>query len=93
VYSQLFDGQGEDTIQALLSNTTNCIENHDAGVFRHQNLIPDGRFDFESKTPHLSGDDKTLFINFAKRMLAWMPEERATAKELLNDPWLQHTED
>jgi serine/threonine-protein kinase SRPK3 len=63
------------------------------GVFRHQNLIPDGRFDFESKTPHLSGDDKTLFINFAKRMLAWMPEERATAKELLNDPWLQHTED
>lgn len=35
------------------------------------------------------GEDKDLFIKFARRMLKWMPEERATAKELLDDPWLK----
>lgn len=38
----------------------------------------------------LKGQEKELFINFAKRMLTWRPEERATAKELLADPWLKH---
>ena len=37
----------------------------------------------------VAGQDKELFINFAKKMLAWQPEERATAKELLADPWLK----
>ncbi|KAK2594844.1 hypothetical protein QQS21_007431 [Conoideocrella luteorostrata] len=29
-----------------------------------------------------------LFVEFMKRMLCWVPEERATAAELLNDAWL-----
>lgn len=29
-----------------------------------------------------------MFIEFVKRMLKWRPEERSTARELLNDPWL-----
>ncbi|KAF9885149.1 hypothetical protein FE257_000675 [Aspergillus nanangensis] len=28
------------------------------------------------------------FLKFIRRTLTWMPEERATAKELLHDPWL-----
>lgn len=37
----------------------------------------------------LHGEDKKMFIiKFAKRMLKWNPEERSTAKELLQDPWL-----
>lgn len=36
----------------------------------------------------LSGDDKKLFVQFVTRMLKWLPEDRATAKELLADPWL-----
>ncbi|PKY01492.1 kinase-like protein [Aspergillus campestris IBT 28561] len=33
-------------------------------------------------------EDKTGFLRFVRKTLTWMPEERATAKELLQDPWL-----
>ncbi|EPQ55006.1 kinase-like protein [Gloeophyllum trabeum ATCC 11539] len=36
----------------------------------------------------LEGEDKALFLDFAGRMLRWLPEERATAGELLEHPWL-----
>jgi serine/threonine-protein kinase SRPK3 len=42
----------------------------------------------ENLVPFLDGEDKRLFIALAKRMLRWLPEERATAAELLGDPWL-----
>lgn len=29
-----------------------------------------------------------MFIEFVRRMIKWHPEERSTAKELLQDPWL-----
>jgi len=29
-----------------------------------------------------------MFIEFIRRMIKWHPEERSTAKELLQDPWL-----
>lgn len=32
--------------------------------------------------------DKTGFLGFIRKALTWMPEDRATAKELLRDPWL-----
>ncbi|KAE8134921.1 kinase-like protein [Aspergillus pseudotamarii] len=32
--------------------------------------------------------DKSGFLRFIRRALTWMPENRATAKELLQDPWL-----
>ena len=28
-------------------------------------------------------------MKFVRKMLTWLPEERATAKELLADPWLK----
>ncbi|KAL8884341.1 MAG: hypothetical protein Q9192_006871 [Flavoplaca navasiana] len=42
----------------------------------------------ESCLASLTGEDKRLFLNFVRRMLKWMPEDRATAGELLQDPWL-----
>ncbi|KAF9775533.1 hypothetical protein IL306_006350 [Fusarium sp. DS 682] len=33
-------------------------------------------------------EDSTRFIAFLRRVLTWMPEDRPTAKELLQDPWL-----
>jgi hypothetical protein len=36
----------------------------------------------------MAGEEKRRFVQFVKRMIAWRPEERSTAKELLDDPWL-----
>jgi hypothetical protein len=58
------------------------------GEFRLPHLMPSEDFTFEGKTPSLQGEDKRGFIEFARRMLKWLPEERATAKELYGDPWL-----
>ncbi|GKZ65680.1 hypothetical protein AnigIFM50267_009452 [Aspergillus niger] len=33
--------------------------------------------------------DKSGFLRFMRKTLTWLPEERATAKELLQDPWLR----
>lgn len=38
---------------------------------------------------HMQGENKESFIDFAKKMLAWVPEERWTAAQLLDHPWLQ----
>lgn len=29
-----------------------------------------------------------MFVEFVRGMIKWLPEERSTAKELLQDPWL-----
>ncbi|KAI9042672.1 uncharacterized protein KD926_005278 [Aspergillus affinis] len=33
-------------------------------------------------------EDNTGFLRFIRRILTWMPEDRPTAKELLEDPWV-----
>lgn len=38
----------------------------------------------------LGGDETDDFLCFLQRMLCWLPEERATAKELICDPCLMH---
>ncbi|RAL09600.1 kinase domain protein [Aspergillus homomorphus CBS 101889] len=44
----------------------------------------------EASEESLCGDDinQRLFLQFIRSMLRWVPEERKTAKELLEDPWL-----
>ena len=37
---------------------------------------------------NLEGKRKDLFVKFLVSMLQWVPEHRKTAKELLDDPWL-----
>lgn len=43
---------------------------------------------FENAVTRMRGEDKRLFIDFAKKMICWLPEERWTAKQLLEHPWL-----
>lgn len=62
---------------------------NEQGKFRYPELIPNEMFTLENSTPMLEGQERALFINFARRMLTWLPEQRATAKELLDDPWLK----
>lgn len=38
---------------------------------------------------YLEGEERQLFLQFLRKMLKWNPEERESARELLDDPWLR----
>ncbi|KAF1820044.1 kinase-like protein [Dissoconium aciculare CBS 342.82] len=57
------------------------------GDLRKKSLINE-QFNFESAIRSVGGEEKEMFIKFVKRMIRWRPNERSTAKELLDDPWL-----
>ncbi|EQK99102.1 protein kinase domain-containing protein [Ophiocordyceps sinensis CO18] len=42
----------------------------------------------EKEERFLTGENKDMFLNLVRGMLAWRPEDRKTARELLEDPWL-----
>jgi hypothetical protein len=42
----------------------------------------------ENSEENLEGEDKASFLQFVKRLVTWRPEERCSAKELLDDAWL-----
>ncbi|CZT46548.1 related to protein kinase [Rhynchosporium secalis] len=58
------------------------------GEFMHKDLIPTG-VSLEDSVLSLEGEDKRAFLSLIKKMLQWLPEDRKTAKELLEDPWLK----
>ncbi|KAL8699653.1 MAG: hypothetical protein Q9201_005882 [Fulgogasparrea decipioides] len=58
------------------------------GEFKYPKLVPSEAITFSNLTTVLQGEDKRLFIEFASKMLRWLPEERLSAKELYTDPWL-----
>lgn len=67
----------------------NCLANYyQTGQFKFPNLIPTPR-GFDNKLTVVEEDEKHMFMRFISRILRWSPEERATAEELLSDPWLQ----
>lgn len=57
------------------------------GNFVHENLIPDRRL--EDTLPSLDKEEREKALSFVKMMLAWLPEERKTARELIEHPFLQ----
>lgn len=61
------------------------------GQLKDPGWIPDD-FSFESSITCMEGEEKGRFIRFIKRMLKWDPDERATASELLEDPWLNQND-
>ncbi|CAG8938723.1 unnamed protein product [Penicillium salamii] len=56
------------------------------GNWKDAASIPD--YDLHTLEERLEGDEKENFLSFLRRMLRWLPEERASAKDLLFDPWL-----
>ncbi|EFY86239.1 protein kinase-like protein [Metarhizium acridum CQMa 102] len=50
--------------------------------------IPVPTTSLEERITRLEGEDKQLMLDFARRALRWLPEERPTAEELAFDDWL-----
>ncbi|KAJ5212603.1 uncharacterized protein N7498_004249 [Penicillium cinerascens] len=57
------------------------------GKFLYEELIPDRKL--TDILPLLEEKEKENFLSFAKMMLAWLPEERKTARELMEHPFLR----
>ncbi|KAK4990725.1 hypothetical protein LTR66_006728 [Elasticomyces elasticus] len=63
----------------------------DDGEFVRKDLISFARNLSDAVPECIVDEDKELFLYFMRRMLCWLPEDRATAKELMEDPWLDIT--
>lgn len=59
-----------------------------SGEFKFPELIPSEEYNFPNLTSFLQGEDQKLFIEFARKILRWEPEERPSAGEFYNDHWL-----
>ncbi|KAL8856069.1 MAG: hypothetical protein Q9178_007325 [Gyalolechia marmorata] len=59
----------------------------DDGQWRAGIPIPD-RKSLEDSEESLEGGNKEAFLRFMRKMIQWRPEDRQTAKELLEDDWL-----
>ncbi|GKZ22375.1 hypothetical protein AbraIFM66951_011542 [Aspergillus brasiliensis] len=57
------------------------------GEFLHKHLIPEDQT-LEDTVTCLKGTEKDEFLAFARDILQWLPEDRKTAKELVDHPWL-----
>ncbi|OOQ90876.1 protein kinase domain protein [Penicillium brasilianum] len=69
------------------SETTGQCFDHNGTWIAHQDAaVPPTSF--ESLEKRLSGAEKESFLHFVRSMLKWLPEERKTVRQLLDDPWL-----
>ena len=57
------------------------------GTWKAMAVIPEN-YSLETLETRLSGENKTAFLAFVRKMLQWCPERRHTAKQLLDDAWL-----
>ena len=61
------------------------------GHFRKPDHINDD-VSWEGSISRMRGEEKECFIDFAKKMITWLPEDRWTAKQLLEHPFLTKPE-
>jgi serine/threonine-protein kinase SRPK3 len=59
----------------------------ESGKFKSDAEIATTSLEDEMKS--LQGEEKASFLKFLRRMLQWRPEDRATAGELMQDPWVR----
>ncbi|KAL3422803.1 hypothetical protein PVAG01_04550 [Phlyctema vagabunda] len=59
----------------------------ESGIFKgEEDIVP---FSLEDEMLSLKGKEKSLFLAFLRRTLQWRPEDRPSAAQLRNDPFLQ----
>lgn len=61
---------------------------NDQGEFLYPELVH-GKGTLHHTVLSLEGKEKGDFVDFALEILKWMPQERKTAKDLLDHPWLR----
>ena len=81
----LFSDKGMSFLFCVISQ---LLINAYLRIFKFPDLIPLEEFDWSNLTPSLHGEDKRLFLEFAKKVLQWDLEHRATAEELYRGSWL-----
>lgn len=57
------------------------------GKFVRNDLVPYERSLRREMPECIPEEEADRFLKFMRRMLCWLPEDRARAKELKNDPW------
>ncbi|KAL4745928.1 kinase-like domain-containing protein [Aspergillus terricola var. indicus] len=66
--------------------TEQCFDSRGDWIAHHEAPVPS--VSLETLETRLTGKEKELFLAFIRSMLKWMPEERKTAKQLLEHPYL-----
>ncbi|PPJ56168.1 hypothetical protein CBER1_09086 [Cercospora berteroae] len=77
---------GLPPIEYLRRTQTSWEYFNDDGTWKATAGIPESSL--ETAETRLSGDNKAAFLAFVRKMLHWCPEKRHTAKQLLDDSWL-----
>lgn len=78
-----FDGNGLwPTPFIIHSLSLTCL-----GEFLHKDLISNRSL--EGTIPSLEEKERATFLSFVRGMLTWLPEERSTARQLMEHPFLQ----
>ena len=71
----------------LLKKGKRTAEFFEDGQWRGGIPVPD-RTSLEESEENLEGSDKEAFLRFMRKMIQWRPEDRQTARQLLEDDWL-----
>ncbi|EME82206.1 uncharacterized protein MYCFIDRAFT_188967 [Pseudocercospora fijiensis CIRAD86] len=77
---------GPPPIEYLQRTETSRQHFETDGTWKAPASIPDRTLD--TLEGRLDGKENIIFLDFIRKMLQWVPEERHTAKQLLEDPWL-----
>lgn len=85
--AQCFDTEGTLGCSARVKSCTSltCVASGNWVAEKHAKIPSVSLEDVETR---LEGSDKMLFLQFIRSMLRWLPEERKSAKDLLEDSWL-----
>ena len=72
------------------SDVRQCwVDDNGEWCYEHQEIkVPCLKLEEEECVLKAAGVNNGLFLQFMRRILVWEPEKRATASELLADPWL-----
>ena len=69
------------------AETRNVFDDH--GDWLGEGGVSVPKISLSNSEKKLHGRDQEMFLQFIKSMLTWAPEQRKTAKQLLDDPWLK----